>query len=118
MKFLKQILLLFFLTFLASCSKEKDTVRLYKWGGGYIEYKETIGYDFNSALDSLLRREFFRPQEPYIIVPEPVTVEYPDDDRVFFWIAFKDTTGRYYLASPSNVLDTKGCWYRILFPED
>ncbi len=116
---IKHVILIFPLIFLSSCSREKDTVGLYRWGGGgYIEYKETIGYDFDSAFDSLLRRDLFRPQEPYIIVPEPVTVEYPDDDRVFFWIAFKDTTGRYYLASPSNVLDTKGCWYRILFPED
>lgn len=50
----------------------------------YIKYEATIGHDFESALDSLLKVKNFRPNEPYIVVPEPLDVVYPTYDREFF----------------------------------
>ena len=49
------ILLLPFLLLLVSCKKEKCDEGCYSWGGGHICYKATIGYDFESAFDSLIK---------------------------------------------------------------
>ena len=98
-----------------ACEKQEG---IYYCSVGQIKYEATIGYDFDSALDSLLKVIDFRPNEPYIIVSEPLDVEYPVNDREFYWIAFKDTANRLYLGSPMDALDTKGNWYRIIWGED
>lgn len=112
------LLLVFSFLFFTGCKKEKCGEGCYKWGGGYIKYNATIGCDFESALDSLLRVIVFRPNEPYIVVHEPLDVVYPANDRNFYWIAFKDTANRLYLGSPMDVIDTKGDWYKIIWGED
>lgn len=112
------LLLVFSFLFFTGCKKEKCGEGCYKWGGGYIKYNATIGCDFESALDSLLRVIVFRPTEPYIVVHEPLDVVYPANDRNFYWIAFKDTANRLYLGSPMDVIDTKGDWYKIIWGED
>lgn len=102
----------------ASCEKNDDSKGLYSFGAGYVKYEATIGYDFESAFDSLLKMPICIPAEPHIVVAEALDVEYPADDREFYWIAFKDTTDRLYLESPGDVLDTKGDWYKIIWGED
>ena len=117
---MKKIIILLIFSFLlfTGCEKEKCGDGCYTFGAGYIKYEATIGYDFDSALDSLLTVIVYRPNEPYIIVPEPIEVVYPTNDREFYWIAFKDTADRLYLGSPMDVIDTKGNWYRIIWGED
>ena len=101
------VLLLFFTV---SCEKDELPVERYYCDAGYIEYKATIGYDFASALDSLLK--IIRlPHEPYIVKTGQIGVDYPTADRDFYWVAFKDTADWLFLGSPMDVLDTKGCWY-------
>lgn len=112
----KNILLsIFLLVLFAACEKQE---RIYKCDAGYIKYEATIGYNFDSALDSLLTVIAYRPDEPYIIVAEPFDVVYPTNDREFFLIAFKDTADWLYLSSPNNVLDTKGDWYKVIWAKD
>ena len=117
---MKKAILLFIATTVlyAACERNDDSKRIYCFGAGYIKYEATIGCDFESALDSLLKVIVFRPNEPYIVVPEPLDVVYPTNDRDFYWIAFKDTADRLYMGSPMDVLDTKGDWYRILWGDD
>ena len=102
----------------AACEKPEKQKGLYLCDVGYIRYEATIGDDFDSALDSLLKKIVYRPAEPYIVVPEPINVVYPTNDRSFYLIAFKDTVDRVYLQSPMDVLDTKGCWYSVIWGED
>ena len=103
------------LVLFAACEKQE---RIYKCDVGYINYEATLGHDFDSALDSLLTVIVYRPNEPYIIVSEPIDVVYPTNDRVFYWIAFKNTADGMYLGSPMDVIDTKGDWYKIIWGED
>ena len=112
------ILLISTVALFAACERNDDSIGIYYFGAGYIKYEATIGYDFDSALDSLLTVIVYRPNEPYIIVSEPIEVVYPTNDREFYWIAFKDTADRLYLGSPMDVIDTKGSWYRIIWGED
>lgn len=115
----KNILLpISFLILFAACEKCEKQERIYKCDVGYIKYEATIGYDFDSAMDSLLTVIVYRPNEPYNIVSEPIDVVYPTNDREFYWIAFKDTAERLYLVSPMDVIDTKGDWYKIIWGED
>ena len=95
---------------------------MYCFGAGNIKYEATIGYDFVSALDSLLKvvpyGQLFN-NKPYYIDPELMDrVNYPSNDRYFYMITVKDSVTGQYLASPGNVLDTKGCWYKIIWGED
>lgn len=112
------ILLITTVALFAACERNDDSKGIYRFGAGYIKFEATIGYDFDSALDSLMKVIVFRPNEPYKVVPEPLDVEYPTNDREFYWIAFKDTADRFYLGSPMDVLDTKGDWYKIIWDED
>ena len=43
---------------------------------------------------------------------------YPYDEREFYMIKVMDSTTQYILASPVDVLDTKGDWYYLVWPED
>ena len=101
----------------AACEKPEKQERIFWSDIGYIRYRATIGYDFNSALDSLLKVAH-KPIEPYVVDAEPLNVEYTANDRNFYVIAFKDTSNRIYLQSPGDVLDTKGDWYIIDWGED
>ena len=112
------ILLIATVALFADCEKKETPKRMYSFDAGNIKYEATIGCDFESALDSLLRVIVFRPNEPYIVVHEPLDVVYPANDRNFYWIAFKDTANRLYLGSPMDVIDTKGDWYKIIWGED
>ena len=107
---------------LGACERHDESNGMYCFGAGYIKYKATIGYDFESAFDSLQKVVHFdqlHQNESYYIEPELLNrVEYPSNDREFYMISVKDSTNNTYLSSPSNVLDTKGDWYKIIWGED
>ena len=121
---MKKSILLFpiIIVFLFACDKKNDSKGLYCFGAGYIKYEATIGNDFDSALDSLLMvvpydQLFYN--EPYYIDPELMEkVNYPTNDRSFYMITVKDSINGLYLGSPRDVLDSKGCWYTIIWGED
>ncbi|MCR4829360.1 MAG: hypothetical protein K5864_07860 [Bacteroidales bacterium] len=107
---------------IVACESDDDSNGIYSFGAGYIKYEATIGHDFDSALDSLLMvvpyDQLFN-SVPYYIDPEPLDrVNYPTNDRSFYMITVKDSMNGLYLCSPSNVLDTKGDWYKIVWGED
>lgn len=113
------------ISFIVACERNDDsngTNGIYGFGAGNIKYMSTIGHDFDSALDSLLMvvsyDQLFQ-DKPYYIDPELLDgVNYPTDDRSFYMITVKDSINGLYLCSPSDVLDTKGCWYKISWAED
>ena len=107
---------------LVACEEKDDSKGLYCFGGGYIKYEATISYDFNSALDSLLTivpyDQLFL-DEPYYIDPEHMNrVNYPTDDRSFHMITVMDSINGLYLSSPRDVIDSKCCWYTIIWNKD
>ena len=102
----------------AACEKPDKQECVYSCDVGHIKYEATIGYSFASALDSLSSLVAYTHNEPYILVPEPLAVAYPTNDREFYWIAVKDTANSSYLESPMDVLDTKGDWYKIIWGND
>jgi len=117
------IYLISFFLFFVACKKEKCNDGCYSWsGGGYIKYKATIGYNFESAFDSLISMKYLNctyNDKPHYIESEQMDgVNYPYDNRTFYMIKVIDSTTGYILASPVDALDTKGCWYTIIWYED
>lgn len=120
--------MIFFLaviSLLVSCERNDDSNGnngIYCFGAGFIKYNATIGHDFDTALDSLQKMVSYDrlfQDKPYYIDPELMDrVNYPTNDRSFYMITVKDSINGLYLCSPSNVLDTKGCWYKIIWGED
>ena len=111
----KIAMILFLFSLVVSCERDDNK---YKCDIGFITYQATIGYDYSSALDSLLKMDILLPDAPYVIEPEQIRVEYPIDDRDFYMISFKDKPNGINLQSPMDVIDTKGCWYKIIWGED
>ena len=116
------VLSFFSFLFFVGCEKEECGEGCYTWDGGYIKYKATIGYDFDSAFDSLIIAKYTNRSfngTPYYLEPELMQgVEYPYDERDFYMIKVMDSTTRIILASPVDVLDTKGCWYDLVWYDD
>ena len=107
----------------AACERNDGSKRIYNFGAGYIKYEATIGNDFESALDSLIKVIPFNRlyDRPYYIDPEVMNrdrIDYPSNDREFYMIIVRDSITGLNLSSPSNVLDTKGDWYKIIWGED
>lgn len=116
------ILLIFSFLFLAGCMKKECGDGCYTWGGGYIKYNATIGFDFNSAFDSLKIAKYANRSyngRPYYLEPELMReVVFPYDDRDFYIITVMDSITQNVLAATDDVLDTKGDWYYLDWPED
>lgn len=91
-------------------------------GRGIYKYNATLGFDFDSALDSLIIVKYSKRSynnTPYYLEPELMRgMVYPYDEREFYMIKVMDSTTQYILASPVDVLDTKGDWYYLVWPED
>ena len=117
------ILLISTVALFAACDRNDDSKGIYYFGAGYIKYEATIGYDFESALDSLVKVIPFNRlyDRPYYIDPEIMNrdrIDYPSNDRDFYMIKVKDSITGLSLSSPGNVLDTKDDWYKIIWDED
>lgn len=100
---------------LAACEGEKNTLETYDFGSGYIQYEATIGYDYASALDSLLSLSPPIYNVPYYVDPVPIAVP---ANRSFYMISFKDSINGMLLGTPKDAIDTKGGWYRIFWRQD
>jgi len=90
---------------------------------GSIVFHSNIGKDFDSALDSLIKlREslIFANTwvEEYYIEKEILTIDFNQDDRVFYSIGFKDRIKELYIFSINDVIDNRGNYYNILWCED
>ena len=87
-----------------------------------IKYNATIGCDFESALDSLIIIKYTNRSyngTPYYLEPELMReVVFPYDDRDFYIITVMDSITQNVLAATADVLDTKGDWYYLDWPED
>ena len=117
------ILLISTVALFAACDRNDDSKGIYYFGAGYIKYEATIGYDFECALDSLIKVIPFNRlyDRPYYIDPEIMNrdrIDYTSNDRDFYMIMVKDSITGLSLSSPGNVLDTKGDWYKIIWDED
>ena len=96
-------------------------------GGSSIMYLGKIGNDFESALDSLTRK-----REPmlnalakmgsysgeYNIDKKKIDVDFSYDSRDFILLTFIDKTNNFPIFSSVDVIDEKGNYFGLIWPED
>ena len=97
-------------------------------GGELLIYLGRIGYDFDSALDSLknsyepllntLAKEGHYSGEGYDITKEKMDVNFVYDNREFTLLTFIDKANVYQYLITCEVIDSKGNNYRLVPPED
>ena len=90
-----------------------------------ITYICRIGNDFESALDSLIRKyEPLLTGQPaysgqgYDIDKEKIKVDFSYDSREFILLTFIDKANIYNLLCTGDVIDEKGNYFRFIWLED
>jgi hypothetical protein len=129
---------LFYLTtafyLLVSCNRTSDDLDpafrtnktfIVLYGGpfcGSITYRDRIGNDLNSAIDSLVKLRILLLEgltaEEYYIDKEMITVDFNYDDRKFYSIGFRRKNNDMYIFSISDVIDSNGNCFNILWCDD
>lgn len=89
-----------------------------------ITYQGKIGYDTESALDSLMKRyeqlfislvkEGHYSGEGYIIDKKTINVDFSYDSREFYLLSFIDKVNIYNYLITGDVIDQKGNYYRLM----
>lgn len=102
--------------------------KTFKCDGGSIAYLSRIGYDFDSALDSLIRRyeptletaaiEGHYSGEGLNIYKEKINVNFSYDNRAFVLLTISDKANIYRVLFTSDVIDERGNYFRAIWPED
>ena len=97
-------------------------------GSATIVYQSRIGYNFDSALDSLIRRyepiletaaiEGHYSGEGINIYKEKINVNFSYDNRAFVLLTFVDKANIYQVLFTSDVIDEKGNYFRVAWNED
>ena len=86
---------------------------------GSIMYDSRFGNDFDSALDSLIKHnELFIGGREYYIEKEMMTIDFNYDDRTFYSIGFIDNVQNFHIFALTDVLDSNGNYFVILWCED
>jgi hypothetical protein len=88
---------------------------------GSIIYQDRIGKDFDSALDSLIKKMIpyhGLSQIEYYIDSEMITVDFNYDDRKFYSIGFRRKANDMYIFAISHVIDSNGNCFNILWCDD
>lgn len=96
--------------------------------GAKITYISRIGNDFESALDSLIRKyeprmtiwatEGYYSGQGYNIDKEKINVDFNYDSREFIILTFIDKANIYNLLCTGDVIDEKGNYYGFIWPDD
>lgn len=129
---MKQILFsILFVTLFFACDENSEESMFYEnktfpiihGACGSIMYQGRIGNNFDSALDSLIKR-----REPmiyantwvkeYYIEKETMTIDFNYDNRMFYSIGFIDKVQKIHIFSLSDVIDSNGNYFTILWCED
>lgn len=102
--------------------------KTFKCNGGSIVYQSRIGNDFDSALDSLIRRyepilntaviEGHYSGEGLIIDKKKINVDFSYDNRAFFLLTISDKANIYQNLFTGDVIDEKGNYFRVWWRED
>lgn len=97
-------------------------------GSATIVYQSRIGHDFDSALDSLVRRyeplletlakEGHYSGEGLNIDKKKINVDFSYDNRAFLLLTITDKANIYQCLFTSDVIDEKGNYYFVNWPED
>lgn len=108
--------------------KENKTFTIGKGGSSKIAYQGRIGYDFDSALDSLIRKyepllhtltkEGHYSGEGFNIAKEKMNIDFNYDSREFFLLTISDKTNIYQILFSGDVIDEKGNYFRCMWAED
>jgi hypothetical protein len=130
MKRLSQVLIFITSILLTNCEKstDQDSVEYKILSGacGTISLVNKIGYDFNSALDSLvtIREPFLMggcPETPcynYYIDIDTLGIEYDSDNREFIGVIFRNIANDLSIFTMTDVIDTYGYYYKINWCDD
>jgi hypothetical protein len=90
---------------------------------GSIMYQSRIGNNFDSALDSLIKRRepaIFANTwvEEYYTEKKIMTIDFNYDGRAFYSIGFMDKSQGFHIFSLTDVIDSEGNYFAILWCED
>jgi hypothetical protein len=129
-----------FAALLLACDKDSETladttqnteisayltqIRIKERPNEMLQYVGEIGNDFDSALDSLIRKyepilntlakEGHYSGEGYNINKEKINVEFSYDSREFILLTFTDKVNVYQILFSGDVIDEKGNYYRLI----
>ena len=104
---------------LISCSKEHyEKFDIISGGCGSIAFVDQIGSDFNTALDSLIAIRAAMIGVDYDVEEVPMEIEFHDDNRVFKGIKFIRASDHIMIFGMSDVLDSYGNYYMIIWCPD
>ncbi len=120
---MKRGIFILLVVFFTACGKNSEkTYKVTEGICGSIAYNSKIGDDLNSALDSLtkLSEPLLEGMtvEEYYIEQEAILVEYIYDDRKFYAISYKRRIDNIHVFATSSVIDSKGCYYNIIWCKD
>jgi hypothetical protein len=105
----------------AGCEKtnpDMDGYRILSGAAGTLSFVDSIGTGFSTALDSLIiLRELFIDDDYYIEEVE-LEVDFPDASREFKGIKFLRPGNHTLIFSMSDVLDSNGNYYYIIWYPD
>ena len=97
-------------------------------GSATLIYQSRIGYDFESALDSLIKNynpllntlaaEGHYSGKGFNIDKEKINVNFNYDNRAFWLLTFTDKANVYNILFSGEVIDDKGNYYRLVPPDD
>ena len=97
-------------------------------GSATIVYQSRIGYNFDSALDSLIRRygpilktlatEGHYSGEGLNIDEKKINVDFSYDNRAFFLLTISDKANIYQCLFTGDVIDEKGNYFKVIWRED
>lgn len=108
--------------------KENKIFAIGKGGSSKIAYQGRIGYDFDSALDSLIRK--YEPKlttmakeghysgEGFNIAKEKMNIDFSYDSREFFLLTISDKANIYQYLFTGDVIDEKGNYFKCMWAED
>lgn len=97
-------------------------------GSSKISYQSRIGVDFDTALDSLIKRyqpimniietEGHYSGEGFNIEKEKIDVDFSYDTRAFILLTFIDKANNYNYLFTGDVIDEKGNYFRLIESAD
>ena len=103
--------------------KEGQSFKIIHGACGEIVYKEKIANDFDSALDYLitLREPMIIAEtgvEEYYVEKEIMKIDFNYDDREFYSIGFIDKINNFLIFSLTDIIDSEGNYFYIIWCED
>ena len=103
--------------------KKNQVFKIIKGPCGDIRYESRIGQDYESALDSLVKKRmsFLNAEtnaDGYYIDKDTISVDFKYDNRLFIAHGFRRQKDNQYIFSIADVIDSNGNYFIINWCDD